>query len=440
MVVLRFDKQHTIKPYNCKHYKSYAIQPYYHTRGLSLNILNLNGYGIRIKTNNLKKRANLDITDGKDNYKSKSQTYEFSPRKITYDTILIDSHSGYISLQAFHWLSKNKIPVFIMDFDGTVLSSILPPTPVKVDVKLAQIKSASDKNKRFKIAKALIKAKIKRSLQVLDWIAERYDITEHQERTKAEALSLFKAKTVSQIRAAEGRAALRYWQAIKSTIPECFTFEGRTTGSHNNNAVDPINLTLNYAYGVLEGYCRKAINTVGLEPAIGFLHKYSDYQTKQSLVYDLQEPFRWIADVTVLEAFESGVLDLKDFYFLGNDYRYRIDVEAKRRFLKLLQEKCNIGAKYKGGVCKWDTIILRKTQELARYLSGKTRNIDFADPYPNLERDDTLDLRKKILELSQKEAGELGIGKSTLHYLRKHAQDAPSFKVYKKVLRRLTVT
>jgi len=35
-------------------------------------------------------------------------------------------------------------------------------------------------------------------------------------------------------------------------------------------------------------------------------------------VYDLQEPFRWIADVTVMEAFESRMLDLPDFYFKGD--------------------------------------------------------------------------------------------------------------------------
>ncbi len=127
----------------------------------------------------------------------------------------------------------------------------------------------------------------------------------------------------------------------------------------------------------------------------------------------MQEPFRWIADVTVLEAFESGVLDLKDFYFLGNDYRYHIDAEAKRRFLKLLQERFNQGIQYKDGICKWDTIILRKTQELARYLSGKKEKLNFCEPSPNLERTDSTELRKKILQLSQKEAKQIVIEKHT---------------------------
>ena len=61
----------------------------------------------------------------------------------------------------------------------------------------------------------------------------------------------------------------------------------------------------------------------------------SDYQTKQSLVYDLQEPFRWIADMAVMEVFESGVLDLPDFNFTGDDYRCRFDPEAKQQIRPL---------------------------------------------------------------------------------------------------------
>ena len=150
-----------------------------------MNLLHLKSFGVKVKVNKVKSRSELQITDGRDTYKEKQHTYFFSPRKMLYDTLLIDGHSGYISLQALHWLSKNNIPVFIVDFDGTILSSILPPIPIKVDVKLAQIKSAFDKATRFNVAKALIQAKIKRSLQVLDWIAERYDIAEHHKRAKA---------------------------------------------------------------------------------------------------------------------------------------------------------------------------------------------------------------------------------------------------------------
>jgi CRISPR-associated protein Cas1 len=210
------------------------------------------------------------------------------------------------------------------------------------------------------------------------------------------------------------------------------------TTSHQNNASDPVNLALNYAYGVLEGECRAAINTVGLEPSVGFLHESSSYQTKQSLVYDLQEPFRWIADVAVMEAFESGVLDLPDFYFTGDDYRYRFEPEAKQRFLDLLRERFNSGVRHEGRVFKWDTVIEQKAVELGRYLIGRNGRLDFIEPSPILARADDRELRRRILGLSQPDARRLGIGKSTLHYLRKNAVASKLLRVYNPITRRIT--
>jgi CRISPR-associated protein Cas1 len=141
------------------------------------------------------------------------------------------------------------------------------------------------------------------------------------------------------------------------------------TTSHQNNASDPFNAALNYGYGFLEGEYRKATNSVGLEPSVGFLHDFSEYQTKQSLAFDLQEPFRWLIDLSVVQAFESKTLELHDFYFTGDDYRYRFELDAKRRFIEVLRARFNSGVVYKGRVTKWDTIVQEKTSELARYIA-----------------------------------------------------------------------
>jgi len=170
---------------------------------------------------------------------------------------------------------------------------------------------------------------------------------------------------------------------------------------------------------------------------VGFPHEFSGHQTKQSLVYDLQEPYRWLADVSVIVTFESGVLDMKDFNFLGGDYRYHIEVEAKRRFLQLLKDRFNSGVKHNGKAWKWDTVILNKTQELGRFLLDKSGQIDFKEPHPSLQRSDTEELRKRILELTQIQAKEFGIGRSTLHYLRKCARKSSSFALHQCTLKKL---
>jgi CRISPR-associated protein Cas1 len=176
---------------------------------------------------------------------------------------------------------------------------------------------------------------------------------------------------------------------------------------------------------------------VGLEHSVGFLHEFSESQTKESLVYDLQEPFRWLGDVTTIEAFESGALDMKDFYFTGDDYRYHIETEAKRRLMEVLREQFNIGVRCNGRVLKWDTVTEQKTTELARYVSGKSENIEFSQPAPELIRPDNRELRSKIIALSISGARESMIGKSTLHYLRRNAKSVYPFKVHKKVMRRV---
>ena len=182
-------------------------------------------------------------------------------------------------------------------------------------------------------------------------------------------------------------------------------------------------------HGVLERNRRATINATSSEPSVGFQHESGGYQTKQSLVYDLQEPFRWIADVAVMKAFESGVLDLPDFYFTGDDYRYRLGPEAKQRFLDLLRERFNSGVAYKGRKLKWDTIVEQKTAELGRYLVGRTGRLEFSEPSPNLHRVDDKELRRQITSLYQSDARRLGIGKSTLRYLRDNSKNACSFRV-----------
>jgi len=361
----------------------------------------------------------------------------FKPRRFPYSSVVIDGHSGYISLRAFHWLSRNKVPVFIMNFDGTMISSILPPMPIKADLRAAQFQASADSSKKFEIARCILQAKIARSLQVLDWLAERYDLDRQVRLTKRESMRLGKASTLAELRSVEGRVAVKYWEAFGEALPESLDFQGRMTSSHQNNASDPVNAALNYAYGFLEGECRRAINAVGLEPSVGFLHDFSDYQTKQSLVYDLQEPFRWLADISVVEAFESGALKLRDFFFTGDDYRYRLDVDAKRRFVELMKARFNAGILYKGRVLKWDTVIEQKANELGRFLIGKSSTLDFAEPQPRLESRDGREIRAKILALTYSRARQLGLAKSTLHYLHKNAQAPKSFKIYEPVREKL---
>ena len=265
-----------------------------------------------------------------------------------------------------------------------------------------------------------------------------YDVGLKLQHAQKQASRLSCATNVSELRSTEARVALAYWSVFQSILPESLGFRGRLNQtSHQYDAADPFNASLNFGYAMLESECRKSVNAIGLEPAIGFLHPIADYQVKEGLVFDTMEPFRSLVDMTALEAFECGLLELKDFFFTGNDFSYRFEPDAKRRFVEAIRRRFNSGVKYRGRQWRWDTIIQRKTQELAQFLMKKSSTLDFTEPTPSLERRNDSELRAKILSMSASQARQLGIGKSTLHYLRSNARGDRPFRICRKVIKRL---
>ncbi len=139
----------------------------------------------------------------------------------------------------------------------------------------------------------------------------------------------------------------------------------------------------------------------------------------------------------MIQAFEAETLKLSNFYFTGDDYRYRFEPDTRQRFIDLIRERFNAGVAYNGMVQKWDTIIEQKVTELGRVLVSKSPTLDFGEPSPNLEMSDNRELRERIKSLTSDEARRLGVGKSTLHYLRRNARSERRFRVYGKVREKL---
>jgi CRISPR-associated protein Cas1 len=401
-----------------------------------LNPLHLSGFGVEILTSNPKPHAELKITVGRKTNPNPTR-YQFLPRTCEFDSVILENATGQISLAALRWLSKHNIPVYYLDFDGSILTAILPPQPVKADIRVSQIEASVDAERKLTVAKAIVQAKLARSLQVLEWLTATHQIQNEIEAVRRESSNLGEASTVPQVRTIEGRAAEQYWSAFAKAIPSDLRFQGRSATHSNRNASDPVNAALNYGYGFLKILCRTAINSVGLEPAVGFLHETSYAQTSESLCYDLEEPFRFLVDIVVIQLFQSDKLTLRDFAFLPDDYQYRIMWEAKMRLLDALRYRFNSGVAYKGRTLKWDTVIQEKALELTRYLTDKAPSVDFTEPHPEFQRSNGKEVRERILSLSQSEATSIGIGKSELHYLRRKAESKKPFKLYRKLREKL---
>jgi len=123
-----------------------------------------------------------------------------------------------------------------------------------------------------------------------------------------------------QILSAEGRAAKKYWSALKQVIPEQYGWPGRK----GRGARDPVNAALNYGYGILYGQIERALVLAGLDPYGGFIH--ADRPGKPSLVFDLIEEFRQVVvDRTIVGMANKGTkLDLDDKQLLVEKSRRAI--------------------------------------------------------------------------------------------------------------------
>jgi len=402
----------------------------FHKQGLQLNPIYLSGFGVSLSVD----RARLLVRDGIQDVNLEPESFEVQPRKARFDSVLIDGHSGNISLDAIKWLMRHGIPLYILDYNGTLLSSILPREPVNGPLKIAQVEAYKDNTKRFSIAKKFVEAKARRSLEVIEWLEARYGRYEFQIDLSAELQRLGECMSLSRLLMVEGRIADTYWRHLQRVLPAKFQFSSRMHESRQMNASDPVNVLLNYGYAVLESVSRKALFTSGLEPTVGFLHEAR--QTKYPLVYDLQEPYRWLVDTTVISCLESERFGKKDFYRMDN-YVLRLRPEAVRKLMDALRIKFNSTVRYAGKWYSWDTLIRLKAQELANYILGNRAELSFEDPSPTLCRGDSERIRNSILSISSADARRLGIGKSTLWHLRYRAQAGKPMQIYGKVREKL---
>jgi CRISP-associated protein Cas1 len=113
------------------------------------------------------------------------------------------------------------------------------------------------------------------------------------------------------LRGAEGEAAQSYFAVfgdlVRSPDPEI-----RFLGRSRRPPLDPINALLSFLYTLLTHDCRSAAECVGLDPAVGFLHR--DRPGRPSLALDLMEELRPIpADRLALSLVNRRQVRARDF-------------------------------------------------------------------------------------------------------------------------------
>lgn len=375
--------------------------------------------------------------------KPKEGRLEFYPHQIDHDSIVIDGHTGSVTFDAIRWLMKHDINLTILNWNGNLLGATLPKEPKNGKLRITQYQTYLDSKKRFAIASKIVQEKITHTQNMLAELARYYsevNMQDLQRTFNAEKANFANGlQSINTLLNYEGRIATFYWGILAKIFNKLhpdfhFVKRGSKSYSWNMNASDEVNALLNYGYAILESEIRKDINAVGLDPTVGFLHELAN--SKTPLVYDLQELFRWLVDLSVLQLLEEKKLKKADFIVTEN-YHLRLRPATAKMLIERISLNFNRSAKYKAKNHTYQNILLDNVQQLANFVIGKQREaLQFNIPAIRIQRNDSLDLQQRILAMSPTERRQRGINKSTLWYQKKRLAEGKSIKVNDKVLSR----
>lgn len=174
---------------------------------------------------------------------------------------------------------------------------------------------------------------------------------------------------LDSLRGLEGSGAAAYFSVLDDMIlqgKETFYFRERS----RRPPLDPFNALLSFAYSLLAHDCASALEGVGLDAYVGYLHR--DRPGRESLALDLMEELRpCFADRFVLTLINNRVVKATDFDVRESGAVFLTD-GARRAFLKKWQErkKETITHPFLEEKMAWGLVPYVQSLLLARHLRG----------------------------------------------------------------------
>lgn len=196
---------------------------------------------------------------------------------------------------------------------GRFLAATQGFTPGNVLLRRTQYRVSDDLNASLKIAVPMIAAKLANARTVLLRAQRDHGPCPELDACAAvlirNAQMTLRSENLDSLRGLEGDAAGSYFAVFSRLIKaDNLPFAGRV----RRPPTDPVNALLSFLYSLLAHDCRSALESVGLDAAVGFLHR--DRPGRPSLALDLMEEFRPVlADRTALTLLNRKQLTARDF-------------------------------------------------------------------------------------------------------------------------------
>lgn len=249
-----------------------------------------------------------------------------------------------VSPQLLGFCSEQGISICYLTANGKFLARVEGPVSGNVLLRREQYRRSDDPIRCASVVRHLLAGKIHNQRAVLargwrDHHGKLTDLTAFQhalKRLKRIPQRLLIEVEVDVLRGLEGEAAQAYFgvfdQLIRADSP-LLRFGGR----NRRPPRDAFNALLSFLYTLLTHDCRSALETVGLDPAVGFLHR--DRPGRPSLALDLAEEFRpLLGERLALSLINRKQLDENDFRQMENGAVLLKD-DARKTVLVAYQER-----------------------------------------------------------------------------------------------------
>ena len=214
------------------------------------------------------------------------------------DVIVVSSSSASVSARLLYEAGRSGVPLYLADPRGDLVSVVLPGTPTRTaDKYIAQAEWRLNPGLRLRAAKWFVKGKIRGRVWLLKRLSRGYGLELRDAAWGLEAYyaRVVEASSIDELRLLEAEAGRRYWASIiEYTVLGEKGFRARIP-----RGGDEWNTALDYAYGLLRGVCHRSLWLAGLYPYMGFMHV--EKSGRPSLTLDFMEPYRWLAEWTVLK-------------------------------------------------------------------------------------------------------------------------------------------
>lgn len=258
----------------------------------------------------------------------------------TIGQIVCFGFSIYVTPPLMSFCAEKGVSIVWLSESGKFLGRVEGAVKGNVLLRREQYRWADASERVVQIARSIVAAKVNNSrINLQRWLRNRTSPEEDVKsvvRNLARILSdVAECDDIERLRGFEGESANNYFDVFDKMIlqqKDFFKFSGR----NRRPPRDKVNSLLSFVYTLLTTDLRSALESVGLDPYVGFLHV--DRPGRPSLALDLIEEFRpSFADRLVLNLINLRQIQGDDFE--KGDVEIRLTPDGRKKVIVAYQSR-----------------------------------------------------------------------------------------------------